>query len=64
MGQIALAIVVIVIGFLLMAGGAPESPDAFDPGEVYSPRRITLAPVVVILGFLIEVVAIFRRPKR
>lgn len=57
-------VVVIIIGFLLMVGGAPKDPDVFDPDTVYSFRRITLAPLVVILGFVIEIAAIFRRPNK
>ncbi|KAA2245866.1 DUF3098 domain-containing protein [Chitinophaga agrisoli] len=56
-------LVVIVIGFLLMMGGASNDPNTFKPEEVYSFRRITLAPVVIVLGLLIEVVAIMRKPK-
>lgn len=54
---------VIVIGFLLMMGGASGDPNNFRPEEVYSFRRITLAPIVIVLGLLIEVYAIMRKPK-
>jgi len=54
---------VIVIGFLLMLGGASDNPNNFKPEEVYSFRRITLAPIVIVLGLLIEVYAIMRKPK-
>ena len=54
---------VIVIGFLLMLGGASNDPNSFKPEEVYSFRRITLAPIVIVLGLLIEVYAIMRKPK-
>lgn len=56
-------IVVIVIGFLLMMGGASNDPNSFKPEEVYSFRRITLAPIVIVLGLMIEVYAIMRKPK-
>lgn len=56
-------VLVIAIGFVLMTGGAPTSPDEFRAEEVYGFRRITLAPIVVIAGFVIEILAIFRRPK-
>ena len=56
-------LVVIVIGFLLMLGGASGDPNNFKPEEVYSFRRITLAPIVIVLGLLIEVYAIMRKPK-
>jgi len=54
---------VIVIGFLLMLGGASDNPNNFKPEEVYSFRRITLAPIVIVLGLLVEVYAIMRKPK-
>lgn len=54
--------VIIVIGFLLMVGGRAESPDQFNP-EIFSFRRITLAPIVVLLGFAFEIYAIMKKPK-
>jgi membrane-bound ClpP family serine protease len=56
-------IVVILIGFLLMVGGGSEDPNVFNP-EIFSFRRITLAPVVVLIGFAIEVIAILYKPKK
>ncbi len=48
-------IVVLTIGFALMAGPAE--------GDIFEARRITVAPVIVIAGFVIEIFAIFRKPK-
>ncbi|NLR62019.1 DUF3098 family protein [Chitinophaga polysaccharea] len=56
-------IVVIVLGFLLMMGGDSNDPNSFKPEQVYSFQRITLAPIVIVLGLLVEVYAIMRRPK-
>ncbi len=56
-----LGIVVIFIGFLCMTGGAAK-PGEFNP-ELFSFRRITLAPILVILGFVIEVYAIVKKSK-
>ncbi|ULQ56388.1 DUF3098 domain-containing protein [Flavihumibacter rivuli] len=56
-------IVVIVIGMLLMAGGRSANPAEFDQKEVYSTTRITIAPILIIAGLALEVVAIFKRPK-
>lgn len=53
----------ILIGFFLMMGGNSNDPNSFKPEEVYSFRRITLAPIVIVLGLLVEVYAIMRRPK-
>ena len=54
---------IIVIGFLLMMGGNSNDPAHFKVEEVYSFRRITLAPTVIVLGLLVEIYAIMRRPK-
>jgi hypothetical protein len=55
-------VAVIIIGFMLMTGPANDDPNVFNKEEIYSFRRITLAPVVVIIGFVIEVFAIMRKP--
>lgn len=52
-------LVVIALGYLLMSGGGTDDPNVFPAEEIYSFRRITLAPAVVLIGYLIEVVAIF-----
>jgi len=52
----------IIIGFLLMLGGSNGDPNTFKPEEVYSFRRITLAPIVIVLGLLTEIYAIMRKP--
>jgi hypothetical protein len=46
-----------------MAGGKSKDPNVFDPKEVYSTTRITIAPILIILGFLVEVFAIMKKPK-
>ncbi len=56
-------VAVMVIGFLLMAGGRSEDPNVFDPKEVYSTTRITIAPILILAGLVILVIAIFRHPK-
>ena len=53
-------VVVIVIGFMLMVGGGEHTVTEFD-ASIYSVRRITIAPIVVILGFVVEIVAIMLR---
>ncbi|WP_339735502.1 DUF3098 domain-containing protein [uncultured Sunxiuqinia sp.] len=54
---------IIVIGFILMVGGKSEDPSVFNP-EIFSFRRITLAPIIVLFGFLFEIYAIMKRPKQ
>jgi hypothetical protein len=55
--------VVMAIGFILMAGGRSEDPNVFNVKEVYGFRRITIAPVIILAGLVIEIYAIFRTPK-
>jgi hypothetical protein len=55
--------VLIVIGFLLMAGGRSDDPNVFRADEVYSSTRITIAPILILAGMVIEIFAIFRNPK-
>jgi len=54
---------VIALGFLLMAGGGSDDPNVFNP-DIYSFRRIRLAPALVLLGFGIEVYAILVNPNK
>jgi uncharacterized SAM-binding protein YcdF (DUF218 family) len=54
---------VIVLGFILMIGGKSEDPTVFNQKEIFSFRRITLAPIVVLIGFIFEIWAIMKKPK-
>lgn len=56
-------LLMIIVGYLLMAGGKSEDPDIFNYNEIYSFRRITLAPIMVLGGFVVEMIAIMKRPK-
>jgi hypothetical protein len=58
-----IGLVVMAIGFLLMAGGKSPDPNVFTDAEIYSTRRITVAPIVIIIGLLIEIYAIMKNPK-
>lgn len=58
-----IGVVVMAVGFILMAGGKSPDPNVFDKDQVYSFRRITIAPVVILAGLVIEIFAIFRQPK-
>ena len=59
---LAIGFAVVLLGFVLMAGGGSDSPDEFNYA-MFSWRRITLAPILVIGGFVIEIYAIMRRYK-
>ncbi len=56
-----IGIAVIALGFILMAGGGSDDPNVFNP-EIYSWRRIRLAPALVLIGFALEVYAILLNP--
>ena len=56
-------VALIFIGFMLMSGGKSANPHEFHYDEIYSFRRITLAPIVILLGFVVEVFAIMKKPK-
>ncbi|MBD0288686.1 MAG: DUF3098 domain-containing protein [Flavisolibacter sp.] len=55
--------VLMIIGFLLMSGGRSDDPNVFNDKEVYSPVRITIAPILILAGLAVEIYAIFRTPK-
>jgi uncharacterized membrane protein len=57
-------IAVIALGMLLMAGGKSSDAGVFDQKEVYSTTRITIAPILILAGLALEVIAIFRKPKK
>ncbi|PLX09233.1 MAG: DUF3098 domain-containing protein [Marinilabiliales bacterium] len=59
---IIIGFAIIVLGFILMTGGKADNPNEFNP-EVFSFRRITLAPLLVLFGFVFEIWAIMRKPK-
>jgi hypothetical protein len=58
-----LGIVVMAVGMLLMAGGKNTDPNVFDKSKVYSATRITVAPLLILAGLIIEIFAIFKNPK-
>ena len=55
-----IGILFIAVGFILMSGGSSDDPNIFNE-EIYSFRRIRLAPMLVITGFIIEVYAILTK---
>ena len=57
-----IGILFIAVGFILMSGGGSDDPNIFNE-EIYSFRRIRLAPMLVILGLIIEVYAILTKPE-
>jgi len=58
----AIGFAIMVIGYILMIGGRSDDPEIFNP-EIFSFRRITLAPLVLLFGIVFEVYAILKKPK-
>mgnify|MGYP002627519089 CR=1 FL=1 len=59
---LAIGFAILVIGYALMSGGASTDPNVFNGDEIFSFRRITLAPIVLMIGFAVEIFAIMWRP--
>jgi uncharacterized membrane protein len=53
----------ILLGLLTMSGGAMPDPKVWEPERIYSFRRITLAPALMVAGFVVVVIGIFKRSK-
>ena len=60
---IILGCVIVVLGFVLMSGGGTDNPNEFNAEELFSFRRITLAPFFVILGYIVVLYGVMKRPK-
>ncbi len=58
-----IGLAVLALGFFLMAGGKSADPNVFNKEEVYSSTRITIAPMLIIAGFIIEIFAIMKKSK-
>jgi hypothetical protein len=58
-----IGIALVALGLILMGGGKSPDPNVFNKDEVYSVRRITVAPILILAGFVIEIFAIFRKDK-
>lgn len=53
-----------ILGFLLMIGGAAEDPNAFNESELFSARRITIAPMLIVAGYVVIIYAIMKRRSK
>ncbi len=58
-----IGLIILAIGFFLMAGGKSADPNVFNDNEIYSFRRITLAPILIVGGLLVEIYAIMKKQK-
>lgn len=60
---VLIGIALIALGFILMIGGGSDDPDVFNE-KMFDFQRITLAPILVLAGFVVEIVAIFWKRKK
>ena len=58
-----IGLALIAIGFILMSGGGSDDPNVFNP-QIFSWRRIRLAPTLVLIGFAMQIYAILLNPKK
>ncbi|MCI5505625.1 MAG: DUF3098 domain-containing protein [Prevotella sp.] len=59
---LAVGMAIVVLGFILMSGGG-STDTSYDP-DIFSARRIKVAPVVCLLGFVSMIYAVMRKPKK
>ena len=57
-----IGLALILVGFLLMIGGGSKDPNVFDD-SIFNFRRLTLGPVLVLAGYVVEIFAIMKKPK-
>ena len=58
-----IGVVIVVIGYLLMVGGGSDDPNQFHADEIFSTRRITIAPIVILTGFVVVLFGIMKKSK-
>ena len=59
-----IGVVIVVIGYLLMVGGGSDDPNQFHAEEIFSFRRITLSPIVILTGFIVVMYGIMKKAKQ
>ena len=57
-----IGLALILVGFILMIGGGSKDPKVFSE-DIFNFRRLTLAPILVLAGFVVEIFAIMKKPK-
>jgi uncharacterized membrane protein len=60
---LVVGIVLNVIGFLMMIGGAAEDLNEFNEEELFSSMRITVSPIIILLGYAVIIYSIMKKPK-
>ena len=58
-----IGVVIVVVGYLLMIGGGSDDPNQFNADEIFSTRRVTIAPVTILVGFMVVLAGIMKKSK-
>jgi hypothetical protein len=56
-------VVLIALGYILMTGGGAENPNVFSAEEIFSVRRLTVAPLVILAGFAVVLYAVMKKSE-
>jgi hypothetical protein len=59
-----IGLVINVLGFILMIGGGSDDPNKFDAEALFSPVRLTVAPILIVAGYIVIIYAIMKKPKK
>ena len=63
-GLFLIGLAVNVLGFILMIGGGTDDPTKFNADELFSTTRITIAPMLIVAGYIVIIYAIMRKTKK
>ena len=59
----AAGLVLLALGYILLSGGGSDDPNVFNPA-MFNPRRLVVAPILIVMGFVVEIVAIMFKGKK
>jgi uncharacterized membrane protein len=58
-----IGVLIVVVGYILMIGGGSDDPAKFNANEIFSTRRVTVAPIVILAGFVVVLFGIMKKSK-
>lgn len=58
-----IGVLIVVTGYLLMIGGGSDDPNVFNADEIFSTRRLTVAPITILTGFVVVLLGIMKKSK-
>lgn len=58
-----IGVIIVVLGYLLMIGGGSDDPNQFHADEIFSTRRVTIAPITILVGFVVVLFGIMKKSK-